>query len=289
MKCNICPRQCNVNRNNSVGFCSASNSIYIAKYMIHKWEEPIISGTDENFGSGAIFFSGCNLKCIYCQNYEISNSVVGKSYSVQELANLFKKLEKIGALNINLVTPTHYTDKIIEALKIYKPKIPVVWNSSGYEKPEEIKKLKDFVDIYLVDLKYMNSTLAQKLSNAPDYPQFATKAILQMKKNQPKDILEDNLMQKGVIIRHLVIPNEIENSLSCLNWINENLDKNQYISIMAQYTPCYKAMQNKKYNRPLHIIEYKRVLSYLNKLNFKNGFVQELDSASTKFIPNFNN
>ena len=287
MNCNLCPRKCNIDRSINPGFCSAKQDIFIAKYMLHKWEEPIISGTAEQKGSGAIFFSGCNLKCIYCQNHEISNSMVGKKYSIEELINLFKQLEKMGALNINLVTPTHYTDQIIQALTIYKPKVPVIWNSSGYENVEEIEKLKDVVDVYLVDLKYLNSDLAKELSFAPNYPDIACKVILQMKKNQPKDIFENGLIKRGVIIRHLVIPNAIENSLQCLNWINSNMGKNQIISVMSQYTPCHLALNTEKYNRKLHVIEYKRVISHLNKLKFNNGFIQELESASSNYIPNF--
>ena len=285
MKCNLCPRKCNIERDFNIGFCGANNNIYIAKYMLHMWEEPIICS---NKGSGAIFFSGCNLKCVYCQNHEISNNKVGKMYSVHELAKLFKTLEDMGAININLVTPTHYQNQIIEALKIYKPKVPVVWNSSGYESDEEISKLKNYIDIYLVDLKYMNTDISKKYSGAENYPDVCTKAILQMKKNQPQDIIVDGIMQKGVIIRHLVLPNNIENTFSCLNWIHNNLGTNQYVSVMAQYTPCHKANKYTEINRTLHNIEYKRVTNYLQKLNFNNGYVQSLDSASAEFIPDFN-
>ena len=287
MKCNLCPRKCNIDRSINKGFCSCTEDVYIAKYMLHPWEEPLICNSTQK--SGAIFFSGCNLKCIYCQNYEISNSLVGKQYSIQDLVNLFKTLEDMNALNINLVTPTHYQNQIIDALKIYKPKIPVIWNSSGYESAEEIKKLKDYIDIYLVDLKYMDNNLALQLSNAKDYPEKATKTILQMKENQPVDKIENGIMKKGVIIRHLVLPNQIENTFNCLDWIKQNLGEKQYISLMSQYTPCYKALDIPALNRKLHPIEYKRVLNYANKLNFKNGFYQELDSASTSYIPDFKN
>ncbi len=287
MKCTICPRNCNIDRATSVGFCSTPQDIYVAKIMLHHWEEPTISGNEKDAGSGAIFFAGCNLKCIYCQNYDITNCCVGRKLSTQDLVDEIKHLENMGALNINLVTPTHYTDKIVEALQVYKPKIPVVWNSSGYEKVEQIEKLKDLVDIYLVDLKYMNENLASEFSNAPDYPQIATKAILTMKQNQPKDIIINGIMQKGVIVRHLVLPNCVENSFSCLDWIKNNLGSNQIVSVMSQYTPYYKALQNSKINRKLHKIEYKRVLSHLEKLGLDNGFIQEMTSADKCYTPDF--
>ena len=286
MLCNICPRKCNIDRDKSAGFCSCTNTIVLSKYMVHHFEEPIISG-ENGKGSGAIFFAGCNLKCIYCQNYEISNSSVGKSISTQDLVSIIKELEEKGVNNINFVTPTHYTNQIIDALKIYKPSIPVVWNSSGYEEVEQIERLKDLVDIYLVDLKYMDSGLATELSFAKDYPQKACNAILQMRKNQPKDVIENRLMQKGVIVRHLVLPNCIVNSFACLDWLKNNLGANTIISLMSQYSPYYKAKDNAKINRKLHPIEYKRVLSYFNKLGFQNGYSQEMTSASEIFVPDF--
>ncbi len=284
MNCNICPRHCNVDRNNQIGFCQAPNTLKVAKYMLHMWEEPIISGTN---GSGAIFFSHCNLKCIYCQNAQISSAGQGKDISIKQLVDIIKELELAGAHNINFVTPTHYTQQIIDALNIYKPSIPIVWNSSGYESVETIKKLKDIVDVYLVDLKYMDSSLAQNLSNAKDYPEVCTQAILQMRKNQPKDVIDNGIMQKGIIIRHLVLPNEIENSFKVLDWVNNDLGNNTFISIMGQYTPCHLAIKHEKYNRPLKPIEYKRVINHLSKLGFGNGFCQDLSSASESFVPDF--
>lgn len=284
MKCNICPRKCNVERDNNIGFCQASNNLKIAKYMIHHWEEPIISGTN---GSGAIFFSHCNLKCMFCQNYKISWFGEGKTVTVNEFIELIKQLELKGVHNINLVTPSHYSTQIVEALKIYKPKVPIVWNSNGYEDVETIKQLKDLVDIYLVDMKYMDNNLALELSKAKDYPQTCCKAILEMRKNQPIDIITDGIMQKGVIIRHLVIPNEVENSFSVLDWIYKNIGKYCYISIMGQYIPYHLAKDYPKYNRPIKPIEYKRVLNRFNQLGFENGFCQDLSSASETFIPDF--
>ena len=285
MKCNICPRKCNIERNTHAGFCRANNNIKVAKYMLHMWEEPIISGIN---GSGAIFFSHCNLKCVYCQNAQISHCGEGKEISAQQLALIMKELESKGAHNINFVTPTHYTNQILDALKIYRPNIPIVWNSNGYERRESIEKIKDYVDIYLVDMKYMNNNLALTLSKAQDYPIVCQQAILQMRKNQPKDIIKDGIMQKGVIVRHLVLPNEVDNSFKVLDWLYQCMGNDTYISIMGQYTPCYLAKEMDKYNRPLKIIEYKRVINYFNKLGFNHGFCQELDSASESFIPDFN-
>ena len=284
MNCNICPRKCNINRDTNVGFCNANNKLKIAKYMLHMWEEPIISGDK---GSGAIFFSHCNLKCVYCQNAEISSGGKGQSVSIEQFIDIMKELESNGAHNINLVTPTHYSEQIIKALTLYKPSIPVVWNSSGYESVETIKKLKNLVDIYLVDMKYMDNDLAFNLSKAKDYPQVCTQAILQMRKNQPNDIIDNDIMQKGVIIRHLVLPNEIDNSFKVVDWVFNNLGKHTFISIMGQYTPCHLALNSPKYNRPLKPIEYKRVINHLNKLDFDNGFYQDLDSANQCFIPDF--
>ena len=248
------------------------------------WEEPIISGLN---GSGAIFFSHCNLKCVYCQNEQISAQGIGKEVSIDELVQIMKELEIKGAHNINLVTPTHYTEQIIKALTIYKPSIPIVWNSSGYESVEIITKLKDLVDIYLVDMKYMDEDLAFNLSTAKNYPSVCQQAILQMRANQPKDIIENGLMKKGLIVRHLVLPNEVGNSFKVLNWLHNNLGTNTYISLMGQYTPCSKAKSMPKYSHPVKIIEYKRVLNHFNQLGFKNGFCQELTSANECFIPDF--
>ena len=284
MNCNICPRHCNIDRTTQIGFCNAPNTLKIAKYMLHMWEEPIISGTN---GSGAIFFSHCNLKCIYCQNAQISSGGQGKPLSVEQLVDIIKQLEANGAHNINFVTPTHYTEQIIQALNIYKPSIPIVWNSSGYESVETIDRLKNFVDIYLVDFKYMDNQLAFDLSTAKDYPEICTQAILQMRKNQPLDIIDNGIMQKGVLIRHLVLPNEIENSFKVLDWIKSSLGNSSIISIMGQYIPCHLAVNYAKYNRPLKPIEYKRVTNHLTKLGFTNGFCQELSSASESFVPDF--
>lgn len=287
MKCNICPRMCNVERKNSKGFCGLKEKLKISKIMFHHYEEPCISGNENDKGSGAIFFAGCNLKCVFCQNYPISHKHKGKTISIKRLAKIFKMFEKKGALNINLVTPTHFTNQIIQALKIYKPSIPVVWNSSGYENKDTVEKLKDFVDIYLVDLKYMNNELAFKYSKAPNYVENATKSILAMRKNQPQDIFSKGLMKKGVIVRHLILPSHTSDSIKCLDFVCENLGKNTIVSLMSQYEPRYQAVQYDEINRKITPLEYKRVVNHALKLDMQNCYTQDLSSADSKYTPKF--
>ncbi len=282
--CNLCGRHCNINRDNRVGVCGASNSVKIAKVMIHKWEEPIIAGGN---GSGAIFFANCNLKCVFCQNYEISSNGKGKEISIKELADIFRKLENMGVNNINLVTPTHYTYQIIEALKIYKPHIPIVWNTNSYETTDTIKLLQGWVNIFLFDLKYCNNSLGLKYSNVPDYYDVATKAIIEGRKIVGEDIICDGLMKRGIIIRHLVLPTHTDDSIKVLDWIADNMP-NAIVSVMSQYTPYYKANNYPEINRKITKMEYKRVMTHVNTLGL-NGYMQELSSATEDYIPNFNN
>lgn len=286
MYCNVCPRQCNVDRSKKVGFC-AQNNLKISKVMFHKYEEPLISGKGKSVGSGAIFFAGCNLRCVFCQNYAISHGGKGRKVSIKGLVRIMKKLEKKGALNINFVTPTHFTNEIIEALKIYKPSIPIVWNSNGYETQESIKRLKDIVDIFLVDLKYMDNSLAFKYSKAGNYVENAKASIMQMRENQPKDIIENGLMKKGVIIRHLILPTHTQDSINCLNWINENIGVNTIVSLMSQYNPMYNASKHSEINRKITPLEYKRVINHAIKLNMMNCFTQDLSSATDLYTPKF--
>jgi len=286
MNCNVCPRQCNVDRSRNLGFC-AQKTIKISKVMFHKFEEPLISGKENSVGSGAIFFAGCNLRCVFCQNYTISHGGKGRKVSVKGLVKIIKKLEKKGALNINLVTPTHFTNEIIEALKIYKPNIPIVWNSNGYETKESIVKLKEYVDVFLVDLKYMDNALALKYSTAPNYVENATEAIKQMRKNQPNDVIENGLIKKGVIIRHLILPTHTKDSINCVNWINENIGSNTIVSLMSQYNPMYDATNYAEINRKITPLEYKRVINHAIKLNMMNCFTQDLSSATDIYTPKF--
>lgn len=285
MNCSICPRNCNINRFKTAGFCG-QKKLRISKVMLHHYEEPIISGTKNQKGSGAIFFTGCNLRCIYCQNTPISHNNKGKNISIGRLVKIIKKLEKKGALNINFVTPTHFTSEIIQALKIYKPKIPVVWNTGGYEKVETLKQLKDYVDIYLVDMKYYDNELAKRYSKAYDYPQINQQAIIEMKHQQPKDVITNGVMQKGVIIRHLVLPNNTKDSIECLKFIAK-LDKDSIVSIMSQYQPRYKAKECAEINRNITKLEYKRVVNYALKLGLNNAYTQDLSSADSKYTPKF--
>lgn len=289
--CNICPRNCNVDRTKKFGVCRSSEKIKISKVMLHFFEEPPISGVCENgkkaSGSGAIFFSNCNLKCVFCQNCEISSNGIGKEVDILTLADIFKQLESAGANNINLVSPTHFSLQIIEALKIYRPKIPIVWNTSGYEKVETLELLKDYVDIYLTDFKYFDSELAKQLSNAINYPEVCKLATLKMRENQPNDIFENGIMKKGVIIRHLVLPNNTNNSKNIIDWIYNNLGNQTYLSLMAQYVPMHKAKDIEMINRTITPLEYKILVSKLKSLEFTNVFLQDSSSASDIFTPDF--
>lgn len=283
MKCELCPRKCGVKREENAGFCGVK-TLKVARVMLHMWEEPIIS---VGKGSGAIFFSGCNLKCLYCQNFEISHQAKGNEISPKDLAEIFKDLERRGAANINLVTPTHFAYEIVEALEIYRPKIPIVWNTSGYEEVETIKKISKYVDVYLTDLKYFSSELSKNFSNAENYFEKASKAILEMRKAQPKDVVENGVMKKGLIVRHLVLPGCVKDSIKVLDWIKENLGSETYLSLMNQYTPCYKASENELLKRKIKPLEYKVAQAHALKLGFENGFFQEPQSASKKYIPKF--
>ena len=282
MKCKICPRNCNIDRSLSTGFCGMGQKVKLAKADVFLWEEPVISGTN---GSGAIFFSGCNLKCCFCQNYQISSGHFGKEISVQRLAKIFEELENKGVHNINLVSPTHFETQILEALKIYKPKVPVVWNSNGFETAESIKKLTGIVDIFLVDLKFFDNALSKKYCKADNYFEFSTKAILEMISQQPKVVIKNGIMQKGVIIRHMVMPNCTDDSKKVLEWIAKNAKNNALVSIMSQYTPCHKANEFAEINRKIKPIEYKIVTNFAKTLGIENGFFQEYESATQDFIP----
>ena len=279
--CNLCPRDCNVDRGVAVGYCGVGSSPRVAKAYLHKWEEPCISV--EN-GSGTIFFSGCNLKCVYCQNYEISSGLKGKDITTKELADIFKKLEELGAENINLVTPSHYARAIKEALDIYRPSIPIVYNSSGYEKIETLDMLKDYVDIFLVDLKYMDSELSSRLSGAKDYPQVATSIIKYIRALQPQNIYNKDKLIKGVIIRHLILPNHIDDSINILHWIKDNIP-NPCISLMGQYVPMHRANEHEDISRKLKPIEYKVVCNEAIKLGLLDGYFQDLESADSAYTP----
>lgn len=247
------------------------------------WEEPPISGTR---GSGTIFFSGCNLKCVYCQNYDISRGK-GSQLTVAQLADLFKRIEDSGAHNVNLVTATHFSDMIVKAIELYKPSIPIVYNCGGYESKETLARLDGIVDVYLPDFKYADDALAKKYSNAPDYFEVCAEAIKEMRRQQPEDILQDGLMKKGMIIRHLVLPCATANTLKVLDWIKDNLSSKTYISVMGQYIPFGEAKKYPPLDRKLKPIEYKIAVSHALKCGFDNAFVQDTDSADDKYVPDF--
>lgn len=286
MKCDLCPRKCFAERTEDYGkgFCGLNDKIKVARIAAHMWEEPPISA--EN-GSGAVFFSGCTLRCIYCQNYEISEKQKGKYISPKTLAEEIKKLEASGVHNINLVSPTPYVNLIKQALDIYKPSIPIVYNSSGYERVSTIEALKGYIDIYLPDFKYSSDELAYEYSGAKDYVVTAKKAIRAMI-NQAGDNEYDNngVMKKGVIIRHLVLPNHTKNSMGVLDIIKENFP-DKPVSLMGQYVPVYKAVGHKKLGRKITTREYKKVTDYMIRLEI-DGFTQELSSADEDFIPDWN-
>ena len=288
--CTLCPHNCKVNRlEGKEGRCKCDNALKIALASLHMFEEPCISGTN---GSGTVFFTNCNLNCIYCQNYEISQGGKGKGITIQTLADIFIKQQEKGAHNINLVTPTMYVYQIIEAIKLarkYGLKIPIIYNSNGYENVETIKMLNGYIDVYLPDLKYYTNELSKKYSNVDNYFEVATNAIKEMYSQVGNAIFDDNgIIQKGVIIRHLVLPNHIQNTKNILKWINENMPKDIYVSVMAQYFPTYKAKNDSLINRKLNKKEYKEVFNYLYSLDLQNGYIQELGSHEEEYVPDFN-
>ena len=287
--CKLCPHNCNVNRiEGKLGRCRCGKNIKIALANLHYAEEPCISGKN---GSGTIFFSNCNLKCLFCQNYKISQLGKGEEITINELADIMLEEQKNNAHNINLVTGTMYVPQIIEAVKIAKRnglKIPIIYNSNGYENIDTIKMLNGYIDVYLPDLKYYSNQLAKKYSGIDNYFEYASAAIKEMT-NQvgiPK-FDEDGMIKKGVIIRHLILPNYIQNTKNILKWIKENLPKDVFVSVMAQYFPTYKACDDDLINRKLKVKEYKEIEEYLYLLNLENGYIQELGDNEEKYVPNF--
>lgn len=285
--CEVCPRKCHAKRNRETGdgFCKMGSLPRIAKVSIHYGEEPCIS---DGKGSGTIFFSGCTLRCVYCQNFDISSQAKGKVYSIKDLVNIFKYLEKTGVNNINLVNPTHFAEAIIEALCIYKPNIPIVYNSSGYENLRTLERLDKLIDIYLLDLKYYDNDIAKTYSNVDNYFEIAKEAVLKAvdQVGEPK-FYDTGIMQSGVIVRHLVLPNHIKNSIDVLKWIHENINDRALVSIMSQYTPLGKAKNYIKINRPLTKREYKRVENFIIDTDL-DGFFQDLSSVGSEYVPDFN-
>lgn len=289
-RCEICPHKCKINRNKGeIGRCKSKDTIKVALVSTHNYEEPCISG--EN-GSGTVFFSNCNLNCVFCQNYQISQEGFGKEISIENLAEIFLKQQERNVENINLVTPTSYAIQIIEAIKIARKKglnIPIVYNTNGYESVETIKKLEGYVDIYLPDLKYYYSDLAKKYSKVDNYFQIATSAIKEMYNQVKTSEFDDRgIMKKGMIIRHLILPGEVENSKMVLKWINENLPKDIYVSLMAQYFPTYKAKNIENINRKISKEEYIEIEDFLYSLDLDNGYIQELGEHEEEYVPEWN-
>ncbi len=285
MICNLCPRRCNSERtqDKNEGFCKSFDTMKVTRAKLHFWEEPCISGEK---GSGTIFFSGCSLGCVYCQNKEISRGAVGKTVSPLELTEIFKRFEDQGANNINLVTCEHFAPKIAEAFKIYRPKIPVVLNSGGYISSEQLNMLKEYIDIYLLDLKYISSERAQKYSFAKEYPKIATQAIKFAVENVPFCRFDEKgIMKKGVIVRHLLMPLATREAMDVFDWVKENAGS-AYFSLMGQYVPC-GVEDYPEINRKITKREYKKVLEYICDSGFENCYIQDLSSATKDFIPKF--
>lgn len=284
MICNACPRGCNVDREVSLGYCKSPEKFKLARASLHYWEEPCISGKN---GSGAIFFSGCNLGCVFCQNYEISHGCKGVEVSDDKLIDIMKRLVDEGANNINFVNPTHYSLQLLRVLEKYKPPVPIVYNTSGYDSVETLKMFDRAVDIYLPDFKYIRPEKALKYSKAEDYPQVAEEALAEMKRQVGEDVFDENgIMQRGMIIRHLVLPSNTNSSISALDYLAENFG-DTYISVMAQYVPCGDLTEYKEINRPLTQREYDKVVNHIFDLGLQKIFVQELEAASDEFIPDF--
>jgi putative pyruvate formate lyase activating enzyme len=285
--CGICPRKCGADRRLQDGFCGMGDHPVVARACLHMWEEPCISGTR---GSGTVFFSGCNLKCVYCQNHRISHEGFGKELTVEELASVFLSLQRKGAHNINLVTPAHFAARIREALGAAAGlKLPVVYNSGGYESLDGLKIMEGIADVYLPDLKYFSPDISRKYSGAADYFQYASGAVLEMYRQVgPPEFDSEGILRRGLMIRHLILPGLTGESVKLLQWIRENLPGGIYISLMSQYTPCYRACEFPQLNRRITRREYEKVLDCFYKLGFENGYIQERASASEEYIPEFN-
>ncbi len=283
--CTLCPRRCGVDRTRGqLGFCKMPGQIHAARAGVHYWEEPVISGS---FGSGAVFFSGCTLKCAFCQNYDISQENFGKTLTSAELRAAFERLIDEGVQNINLVTPTHFLPDILPALEPKLP-VPVVYNCGGYESVETLRQLEGKIDVYLPDFKYSDNALAKRLSSAPDYFETASAAILEMYRQVGKPVLEDDEMKRGVLLRHLVLPGCVDNSLGVLDWIAEHFRSGDILfSLMSQYVPMGRAAEMPPFDRRITELEYDSVLSYMMLLGIEDGYTQDFSSAERGYTPSF--
>ena len=286
MKCNLCPRRCGAERTpeSGSGACGMGTDAVVARAALHAWEEPCISGTR---GSGTVFFSGCNLHCVFCQNEQISTRRFGQRVSATELADIFRRLIAQGAHNLNLVTPTHFVPAIRDALTVYRPPVPIVYNCGGYESVETLRALDGLVDIYLPDFKYAFSEPAEKYAGAADYPQVAQAALLEMARQVGECVYgDDHIMKRGMIVRHLILPENTRNSIAVLDWLAAHLP--QYpVSLMAQYTPCGRATEIRELSRPITRREFEKVQAHLFGLGL-DGYVQSRTAATRQYIPPFN-
>lgn len=290
--CNLCPRACGADRQNGItGFCGVGAEIIAARAALHMWEEPCISGSR---GSGAVFFAGCNLRCVYCQNHEIAAARTGRQIKTARLADIFLKLQEKGAANINLVTPSHYVLAIREALLSAKKQglqLPIVYNCGGYEKVEALRQLEDLVDIYLTDFKYGEEELAGAYSAAPDYPTVAAVALAEMVRQQPKLLFgQEGYLQKGVIVRHLLLPGHVKNGKKVIKYVYENFGDQVLFSLMNQYTPLEAMTYDTGFpelHRKVTTREYDRFVDYAIELGIENAFIQEGETAKESFIPPF--
>ena len=289
-KCSLCPRRCNIDREVTTGYCGVKNTLRVARAALHFWEEPCISGEE---GSGAVFFTGCNLRCVFCQNYQIARAEQGKEITVERLSEIFLELQEKKANNINLVTATHYVPQVVEALKMAKSQglhIPVVYNCGGYETVETLKLLEGLVDIYLPDFKYVDSERAKRYSHAENYPEAAKTALAEMVRQQPRaEFDERGMMKKGVIVRHLMLPGGIKDSKAVVKYLYETYGNQIFVSLMNQYTPLPHVTDYPEINRKLKKFEYDRLVDYAISLGVENGFIQEGETAEESFIPAFTN
>ena len=284
--CTLCPRNCGAERNKQTGkgYCKAGTLPKIAHAHAHMWEEPCISGTS---CSGTIFFSGCVLSCVFCQNEKISRNGYGKTVTVNDMCELIKRLEQSGVHNINLVSPTPYIEAIIQCFERYKPCIPVVYNTGGYEKADTIKRLEGIVDIYLPDLKYIRGELSKKYSGASDYFDFAAPAIDEMVRQTGVPVFDEKgLLLRGTVVRHLILPSNTKNSAEVLGYLSDRYGKKILVSLMAQYVPFGLSEKYPEINRRITRREYQKVYDLLEQLDLE-GYVQELSSAKKEYIPNF--
>ena len=287
--CMVCPRKCGINRTKGqLGFCRAPYLPKVALVSQHNWEEPPISGTK---GSGTVFFSHCNLGCVFCQNHDISQDGFGQEIDIERLSEIFLEQQERGFHNVNLVSAVQFIPQVAKALKIAKENgltIPVVYNSNGYEATEGLRMLEGLVDVYLPDFKYWDDALGLEYSRCPHYRETAAVAILEMRRQVGNDIIDENgLMQKGIILRHLVLPGQYKDSCKVLDWVKENLGKDTFVSLMSQYTPMHKAKEIKALSRKLTTFEYDKVVDHFFKIGLENGFMQKRSSATSEYTPTF--